>query len=164
MPTESVLLSEIVNDAEAGQPVQVPPGGNLEEVDSAFIVWLPITDGKLPCGTEPPDDCLQVGDKVLLGFSSACPHMGCNLVTDQDLQSTQTKSGHFVCGPCRCHGSTFDLARNGLVVLGPATQNLPRLALEFTDSNEDKVQGTGWISQGIHLGPDPNHDTWPENI
>lgn len=71
-------------------------------------------------------------DRSVVAFSNICTHMGCPV--------TEYKPEHKVLGPCVCHYTTFDLAKDGQVVLGQATQNLPRLLLE-TDG--DDVYATG---------------------
>lgn len=74
-----------------------------------------------------------VGDeRNVVAFSNLCTHMGCPI--------TDYQPEHHVLGPCICHFTTFDLAKDGQVVLGQATQNLPRLLLE-TDG--DDVFATG---------------------
>lgn len=61
-------------------------------------------------------------DRDIVAFSNICTHMGCP-VTDYEPE-------HAVLGPCACHFTTFDLSRDGQVVLGQGRQNLPRLLLE----------------------------------
>ncbi len=61
--------------------------------------------------------------KDIVAFNYLCSHMGCPL------------NGHYrheyhMLGPCPCHFSRFDLAKNGIVVLGQATQTLPQIILE----------------------------------
>lgn len=73
-------------------------------------------------------------DEDVVAFSRICTHMGCELV------DYRPDSG--VLGPCPCHFTTFDLARDGQVVLGQATQNLPRVML---DVDGDDVYATGVI-------------------
>ena len=60
--------------------------------------------------------------------------MGC--VLDQYMPE------HNALGPCPCHFSTFDLANNGMVTLGQATQNLPQVLLSVED---DDIYATGVI-------------------
>ena len=49
-------------------------------------------------------------DRDVVAFSNVCTHMGCPI---EDFQPD-----HNVLGPCVCHFTTFDLARDGQVVLG----------------------------------------------
>lgn len=58
----------------------------------------------------------------IVAFSNACTHMGCPV--------TDYQPAHNMLGPCACHFTTFDLSRDGQVVLGQATEKLPRVLLE----------------------------------
>lgn len=60
-------------------------------------------------------------DGDIVAFSNLCTHMGCPL--------TEFQADHGVLGPCPCHFTTFDLARDAQVTLGQATQQLPRVLL-----------------------------------
>ncbi len=71
-------------------------------------------------------------DSDVVAFSNRCTHMGC------PIEDVRIDSG--VLGPCPCHFTTFDLARDGQVVLGQATQNLPRVDLEL---DGDDIYATG---------------------
>ncbi len=70
----------------------------------------------------------------IVSFSSICTHMGCVL--------DEYRPEHNALGPCSCHFSTFDLANNGMVTLGQATQNLPQVLLSVEDDN---IYATGVI-------------------
>ena len=72
-------------------------------------------------------------DKDIVGFSYACSHMGCPLVG-------RYRAEHRMMGPCTCHFSTFDLAKNGKLIIGQATQSLPQILLEL---DTDAVFATG---------------------
>lgn len=81
-------------------------------------------DTPVATGVGPDDD--------IVAFSSLCTHMGC-VVEDY-------KPEHNALGPCPCHFSTFDLANNGMVTLGQATQNLPQVLLTVEDN---EIYATG---------------------
>ncbi len=72
-------------------------------------------------------------DGDIVGFSYLCTHMGCPLVG-------LYKDEHKILGPCTCHFTTFDLTKNGMVVLGQATQNLTQITLAIED---DDIYATG---------------------
>ena len=100
----------------------------------------------------------------LVGYSPVCTHMGCLLVrgTDDHNVAYNTHANgveELNCGPCPCHGTTFDLLKNGLVVLGPATQNLAQLKLELND-DKTQVRANGWIENN-RQHKDPREETWP---
>ena len=73
-------------------------------------------------------------DQDIVAFSSLCTHMGCLVETYQPE--------HRALGPCPCHFSTFDLAADGQVSLGQATQNLPQVLLSIEDQD---VYATGVV-------------------
>ena len=66
-------------------------------------------------------------DRDVVAYSNVCTHMGCPI--------TEFVADHGVLGPCPCHFTSFDLGRDGQVVLGQATQNLPRVLLEVEDED-----------------------------
>jgi Rieske Fe-S protein len=97
------------------------------------------------------DKALPYSGNWIVAFGSTCPHMGC-LVSRVSYSASPQK---LISSPCPCHGSTFDLTRDGLVVLGPATQNLPRLELEIVGSS---LQAKGWLRKSE---VDPTNEKWP---
>ncbi len=73
-------------------------------------------------------------DGDVVAFSNLCTHMGCPIERYQ--------SELYVLGPCPCHFTTFDLAKDGQVVMGQATQSLPRVLLALEG---DDIFATGLI-------------------
>jgi arsenite oxidase small subunit len=73
-------------------------------------------------------------DRDIVSFSSICTHMGCLL--------EEYNPEYNALGPCPCHFSTFDLANNGMVTLGQATQNLPQVLLSIEG---DDIYATGVV-------------------
>lgn len=65
-------------------------------------------------------------DADIVAFSTQCTHMGCPLEYDAD-------SRNFKCG---CHYSVFDSEQGGQMVIGQATENLPRVLLSIDDNGE----------------------------
>ena len=123
--------------------------------DGSFAVWI---DGE-------PDDAAESGalphpeGGFLIGFSAVCTHMGCLLLnTDDDGKPVLGYPDRLVCGPCPCHGTSFDLNKSGLVVLGPATQNLPQLELEI--DGEDLV-AFDWRKKPPYQHQDTRDEQWP---
>ena len=76
------------------------------------------------------------GDVV--AFSYLCSHIGCPL---KDRYRHDDK----VMGPCPCHFSTFDLTKNGTLVIGQATQSLPQIVLESEYGDVFAVGVTGLV-------------------
>ncbi len=108
-------------DLKQGEPVdfEYPLQGQ-----QSFLVKL----GEPAQGGAGPD-----GD--IVAFSYLCTHMGCPLIG-------QYKDQHKIIGPCPCHFTTYDLRKNGMVVLGQATENLPQITLAVED---DDVYATGSV-------------------
>ena len=106
------------------------------------------------------------GGGFLLGFSNRCTHMGCSLLRERsasegEFDTFQTSgSGDdeaIVVGPCPCHGTSFDLTKGGLVILGPATANLPPMKLD--DGSNGEIVASGWADDD----PDPFGEDWGES-
>ena len=89
----------------------------------------------------------DAGD-LYMAFSNVCTHMGCTLLKEPDGENgvplRRDSSGSLVCGPCRCHGTSFDLSRQGIVVLGPATQHLPEMKL---NTSGGIAASDGWVRE-----------------
>ncbi len=66
-------------------------------------------------------------DKDVVAFNYLCSHMGCPL-------NGTYRHDYSMLGPCPCHFSRFDLSKNGLLILGQATQSLPQIVLEVRES------------------------------
>jgi arsenite oxidase small subunit len=62
-------------------------------------------------------------NKDIVAYSGMCTHMGCPVA-----YVPETKS--FKCG---CHYSMFDAELDGQMIVGQATEDLPRVLLEFDD-------------------------------
>lgn len=62
-------------------------------------------------------------DGDVVAFSTDCTHMGCPL-------RGSYRPEHGIFGPRACHFTTFNLAHRGMVVIGPATENLPQILLD----------------------------------
>jgi arsenite oxidase small subunit len=63
-------------------------------------------------------------ERDIVAYSTLCTHMGCPVSYD-----AATKV--FKCG---CHYSMFDAEKDGQMICGQATENLPRVSLEYDDS------------------------------
>jgi len=92
-------------------------------------------DASSPCyvirmGNAVPGGVGPNGD--IVAYSSLCTHMGCPVAYDGGSRT-------FKCG---CHFSIFDPESNGQMVCGQATENLPRIKLEY-DAKSDSVHASG---------------------
>ncbi len=92
-------------------------------------------DGDSPCmalrmGSPVPGGVGPNGD--IVAFSSLCTHMGCQVAYDAGTRT-------FKCG---CHFSIFDPENGGQMVCGQATEDLPKVMLEY-DPKTDTVTAVG---------------------
>jgi arsenite oxidase small subunit len=60
----------------------------------------------------------------IVAYSTLCTHMGCPVAYDAKSR----------CFKCPCNYSTFDAEKAGQMVCGQATEDLPRIVLEFDAS------------------------------
>jgi arsenite oxidase small subunit len=74
-------------------------------------------------------------DESVVAFSILCTHKGCPV-------SYKSEHGMLV---CPCHWSTFDPARGGSLVIGQASESLPRVQLQVKDGMVQAVGMDGLI-------------------
>ncbi len=77
-------------------------------------------------------------DSDIVAFNYLCSHMGGPL-------NGQYKHEYKMLGPCPFHFSRFDLAKNGTLILGQATQSLPQILLEVEQGEIYAVAVTGLV-------------------
>lgn len=71
-------------------------------------------------------------NRDIVAYSAMCTHMGCPVTYDGGSRT-------FKCG---CHFSIFDPENHGQMVCGQATEDLPRIKLEY-DAATDTVHAVG---------------------
>jgi ubiquinol-cytochrome c reductase iron-sulfur subunit len=76
----------------------------------------------------------------IVAYSKICTHAGCaiSLYRKPTFPEVQPKPALV----CPCHYSTFDPARGGKVLFGPAGRPLPQLPLEIDERGELRAGGT----------------------
>ncbi|MCW5219867.1 arsenate reductase (azurin) small subunit [Verminephrobacter aporrectodeae subsp. tuberculatae] len=86
--------------------------------------------------TSSPCYAIRMGNAVpggdIVAFSSMCTHMGCPVTYDGGTRT-------FKCG---CHYSIFDPENSGQMVCGQATEDLPKIQLEY-NSKIDSITAVG---------------------
>jgi arsenite oxidase small subunit len=82
-------------------------------------------------------------NKDIVAFSSMCTHMGCPVAYDGGTKT-------FKCG---CHFSIFDPENGGQMVCGQATEDLPRVMLDY-DAKSDSIVAVG--VEGLLYGRQAN--------
>jgi arsenite oxidase small subunit len=68
----------------------------------------------------------------IVAFSAMCTHMGCPVQYDGGTKTFK----------CHCHFSIFDPENGGQMVCGQATEDLPRVLLDY-DTRTDSVTAVG---------------------
>ena len=113
---------------------------NKLAVNEAVTFTYP--DSSSPCalirmGKEVPGG---VGpDKDIVAYSTLCTHMGCPVSYSKEAKTFK----------CPCHFSVFDSEKEGQMVTGQATENLPRILLSYNnDSGEIKAVGVDGLIFG----------------
>ncbi len=106
----------------AKMPVNEPVPFNFPDESSPCVA---IKMGKaMPGGVGP--------DKDIVAYSVMCTHMGCPVSYDSNSRNFK----------CPCHFSVFDSEKEGQMVTGQATENLPSIILAY-DSEDDVVNAVG---------------------
>jgi arsenite oxidase small subunit len=132
-----------VGNAQAA-PAPVPPGqvnlpyptravGKASTIQSQPLMFA-YPDAASPCAAVKLGKPVKGGvgpNGDIVAYSTLCTHMGCPVVYDGQ--------GTFKCG---CHFSQFDAEKGGQMICGQATENLPRVRLEY-NSKTDTVNAVG---------------------
>jgi quinol---cytochrome c reductase iron-sulfur subunit len=112
-----------------------PEGADKEALSSAVVlVRLPQDAFDLPprLHSYPADG--------IVAYSKICTHAGCAIALYRaPLFAPADPKPALV---CPCHYSTFDPARAGKVLFGPAGRNLPMLPLQIDGNGELRAAGT----------------------
>jgi len=92
-------------------------------------------DASSPCQAIKMGEAVPGGvgpNKDIVAYSTMCTHMGCPVNYDGGTKTFK----------CPCHYSIFDPENSGQMVCGQATEDLPRIALEY-DAKTDSVTAVG---------------------
>jgi ubiquinol-cytochrome c reductase iron-sulfur subunit len=79
------------------------------------------------------------GNAGVVAYSKICTHAGCAIALYRKPTFPDTQPGPALV--CPCHYSSFDPARNGKVIFGPAGRALPRLPLEIDGEGHLRAAG-----------------------
>jgi ubiquinol-cytochrome c reductase iron-sulfur subunit len=119
-----------------------PQGADRRELGSAVVlVRLP------PDELELPAERADWAPQGVLAFSKICTHAGCAINLYRYPLYAPTSPGPALV--CPCHYSTFDPARGGAPIFGPAGRPLPQLPLELDEAGH--LVAAGGFSD--HVGP-----------
>ncbi len=140
MPSSQIKLDEL---PDFGEPTRFLDG----EFEGAFVLRV----------RTPLPYALPLEEGYAVSFRDVCPHLGGRLGQIHYRAPAPGQRESITCGPCPLHGSSFDLTRAGLVILGPATQNLPQVRLELV---RDRIVARGWV-ENARQSRDPRFERWP---
>ena len=111
-----------------------PAHADREQLGAPLVlVRLPGSALHLPAGRE------HWAPEGILAYSKICTHAGCaiNLYRDPLYPAAEPRPALV----CPCHYSTFDPARGGKVMFGPAGRPLPQLPLEIASGGVLRAAG-----------------------
>lgn len=113
--------------ADAGSTVLPYPRkrlGTAAQMAVGQAVAFTYPDSSSPCTVIRVGAPVEGGvgpDRDIVAYSTLCTHMGCPVAYDAKSR----------CFKCPCHYSTFDAEKGGQMVCGQATEDLPRIVLEY---------------------------------
>lgn len=117
------------NKVPAGR-VTLPYPEKIVAKTSALQVNQPVNftypDADSPCALIKTGHPVPGGvgpDQDIVAYSTLCTHMGCPVSYDPNTRTFR----------CPCHFSVFDAEMHGQMVCGQATENLPRVVLEYDE-------------------------------
>jgi ubiquinol-cytochrome c reductase iron-sulfur subunit len=128
----SVLVDENgdpvpADEIDVGGTITVFPEDDVGGVDSqGMLLRLDPEDFDLP------SDLADMPVDGLIVYSKLCTHVGCPVGLFDKTKKELV---------CPCHRSTFDVARGGDVVFGPAGRRLPILPIEIDDDGLLRAKG-----------------------
>jgi len=109
--------------------------GKAKKMPKNKPVSFSYPDESSPCvvirmGEQVPGGVGPNGD--IVAYSVLCTHMGCPVSYDENSRDFK----------CPCHYSVFDSEKEGQMVTGQATENLPSILLAY-DAKDDSVRAVG---------------------
>ena len=142
--TGNVLAKDNTPTSNTGTTLAYPKvtTGNANQLPVNQAINFNYPDDNSPCAMIRMGKPVPGGvgpDKDIVAYSILCNHMGCAL--NYDPQSRTFK--------CPCHFSIFDSEKEGQMVTGQATEDLPRILLSYNkDSGEIKATGVDGLIYG----------------
>jgi ubiquinol-cytochrome c reductase iron-sulfur subunit len=111
-----------------------PRGADREQLGAPLVVVrLPVSQLDLPDGRQ------GWAPRGIVAYSKICTHAGCAIALYRKPTFAPTEPRPALL--CPCHYSTFDPARGGDVIFGPAGRPLPQLPLVVDDSGRLRAGG-----------------------
>ena len=125
----------LADDIEGGSfYTAFPEHANKEDLGSSIVVVR-----LNPGGLQLPPDRASWAPQGIIAYSKICTHAGCSIALyRKPTFPVLEPHDAFV---CPCHYSTFDPARAGAVIYGPAGRPLPQLPLLIDDAGMLRAGG-----------------------
>lgn len=131
--TGGALLGSGAAVADTGRitlPYPVNRVANAAQLAVNKPVSFTYPDDASPCVVVRMGKAVQGGvgpDNDIVAYSTLCTHMGCPVIYDADSRRFK----------CPCHFSTFDCEKDGQMITGQATEDLPRIVLSYNAKTGD---------------------------
>ncbi|WP_299196912.1 arsenate reductase (azurin) small subunit [uncultured Amphritea sp.] len=134
-PSSALAKQEVYNPGATTLPYPQLAIALAKSLPQNKAVYFNYPDESSPCTV------IRMGQPVpggvgpnldIVAYSSLCPHMGCPVSYDPVSRDFK----------CPCHFSVFDSEKKGQMVTGQATENLPKIRLEY-DTSTDSVTAVG---------------------
>jgi len=120
--------------------------GNSSQLPINKALNFNYPDNNSPCAMIRMDKPVPGGvgpDRDIVAYSTLCNHMGCSLLYEPHSRTFK----------CPCHFSIFDGEKEGQMVTGQATEDLPRILLSY---NEDTGEVNAIGVDGLIFGRQAN--------
>ena len=127
-------------------PYKAKPVGKAGGLAVNQAVSFTFPDASSPCALVKMGSPLPGGvgpNQDIVAYSTLCTHMGCPVAYDPAHKVFK----------CPCHYSTFDAEKGGQMICGQATENLPRVVLNY-NAKDDTV--TAVAIDGLLYGRQSN--------
>ena len=132
MGTTGTVLAKENSPTNTGTTLDYPKTavGNANQLPINKPVNFNYPDSRSPCALIRMGQAVPGGmgpDQDIVAYSILCNHMGCPLNYDPESRTFK----------CPCHFSIFDSEKAGQMVIGQATEDLPRILLSYSEDTGD---------------------------
>jgi len=144
MGTTGTVLAKENSPTNTGTTLDYPETavGNANQLPINKPVNFNYPDSRSPCALIRMGQAVSGGmgpDQDIVAYSILCNHMGCPLNYDPESRTFK----------CPCHFSIFDSEKAGQMVIGQATEDLPRILLSYNkDTGDIKAVGVSGLIFG----------------
>ena len=144
MGTTGTVLAKENSPTNTGTTLDYPKTavGNANQLPINKPVNFNYPDSRSPCALIRMGQAVSGGmgpDQDIVAYSILCNHMGCPLNYDPESRTFK----------CPCHFSIFDSEKAGQMVIGQATEDLPRILLSYNkDTGDIKAVGVSGLIFG----------------